>query len=69
MVVGIGLVVFFFLSESAGSPDFGFFCWGTVLLTLAFLLRAQYKKTVDPSGRFSLVKKLMPKAKEDKGKK
>ena len=69
MVVGIGLVVFFFLSESAGNPDFSFFCWGTISLTLAFVFRAQYKKSVDPSGRFSIVKRLMPKSKEDKGKK
>ena len=69
LVVGIGLLVFFFLSESAGNPEFSFFCWGIVILTLAFIFRARYKKSVDPSGRFSIVKRLMPKPKEDKGKK
>ena len=69
LVVGIGLVVFFLLSEDAGRPDFSFFCWGTALLTIGFMFRAKYKKSVDPSGRFSIIKRLMPKSKEDKGKK
>jgi len=69
LAVGIGLLVFFILSESAGSPNFSYFCWGAVILTIAFIFRAQYKKAVNPSGRFSILKRLMPKAKEDKGKK
>lgn len=69
LVVGIGLLVFFVLSESAGSPNFSYFCWGAVILIIAFIFRAQYKKAVSPSGRFSILKKLTPKSKEDKGKK
>jgi hypothetical protein len=69
LVVGIGLVVFFVMSASAGNPNFSYFCWGTLVLTLAFIFRAQYKKAVNPSGRFSVLKRLKPKPKEDKGKK
>jgi hypothetical protein len=69
LVVGIGLLVFFILSESAGNPDFNYFCSGAIVLTIAFIFRAQYRKAVNPSGRFSILKRLMPKPKEDKGKK
>jgi len=69
LVVGIGLLVFFALSEAAESPTFSYFCWGTILLVLGFIFRAQYRKAVKPSGRFSILKRLMPKPKEDKGKK
>jgi hypothetical protein len=69
LVVGIGLVVFFILSESSGNPNFNYFCGGAVVLTIAFIFRAQYKKATNPSGRFSILKRLMPKSKEDKGKK
>jgi len=40
-----------------------------ILLTLAFMFRARYKRSVQPSGRFSILKRLMPKSKEDKAKK
>jgi len=69
LLVGIGLLVFFLLSEAAGTPTFPYFCWSVILLTLAFMFRAQYKRSVQPSGRFSILKRLMPKSKEDKGKK
>ena len=69
LLVGIGLMVFFILSESGGQPVLGYFCWGTIILVLAFLFRAQYKKSYKPSGRFSVLQKLKRKPKEDKGKK
>ncbi len=68
-LVGIGLFVFFLLSESAGTPTFSYFCWSLIFITLAFIFRARYKKSIQPSGRFSIIKRLMPKSKEDKGKK
>jgi hypothetical protein len=67
--VGIGLIVFFVLSEAAQQVIFDYFCWGLLLLVLGFIFRAQYKKSVAPSGRLSLVKRLMPKSKRDQGKK
>jgi hypothetical protein len=69
LLVGIGLIVFFVLSEAAQQVIFDYFCWGLLLLVLGFIFRAQYKKSVAPSGRFSLVKRLMPKSKRDQGKK
>jgi L-asparagine transporter-like permease len=69
LLVGIGLVVLFMLSEAAQQATFSYFCLGTVLLIIGFMFRAQYKKSLPPSGRFSLIKRLMPKSKEDKGKK
>ena len=69
LLVGIGLFVFFILSESAGDPVLSYFCWGTVLLVVAFVFRAQYKKGYKPSGRFSVIQKFKRKPKEDKGKK
>ncbi len=70
LLVGIGLLVFFFLSEAAKKVAFDYFCWGLVLLIIGFVFRGQFKKATPASGRFSLVKSLMPKSKkEDSGKK
>lgn len=69
LLVGIGLFVFFLLSESAGTPTFSYFCWSMILITLAFIFRARYKRSIQPTGRFNIIKRLMPKSKEDKGKK
>src|SRR5574341_799400 len=67
LVVGVGLFVFFLLSEAAGSPTFSYFCWSVVVFMLAFIFRARYKKSIQASGRFSIFRRLMPKSKEDKG--
>ena len=69
VLVGIGLLVFFILSEAAKTPTLGYFCWGTVLLTFGFIFRAQFKRPPGPaSGRFSIFKRLKPKPKEEKKK-
>jgi len=69
LLVGIGLVVFFVLSEAAQQVTFNYLCWGLILLILGLIFRGQYKKSVPASGRFSLVRRLMPKSKQDQGKK
>ncbi|HLF72773.1 MAG TPA: hypothetical protein VI524_00375 [Anaerolineales bacterium] len=69
LLVGVGLLVFFLLSEAGGSPVFNYFCWSMILFTLGFMFRARYKRAIQSSGRFSIFKRLMPKSKEDKGKK
>lgn len=69
VLVGIGMLVFFILSEAAKDPTLSYFCWGTVLLTLGFIFRGQLKKSSGPpSGRFSIFKRLKPKPKEEKKK-
>jgi hypothetical protein len=66
LLLGIGLFVFFVLSEVAQQTTFEYFCWGLILLIVGLVFRGRLKKAVTPSGRFSLVKKLMPKsAKQD----
>ena len=69
LLVGIGMVILFFLSDAAQQPTFEYFCLGTVLLTVGFMFRAQYKRSIQPSGRFRILKVFRPKSKEDKGKK
>ncbi|HEX2993239.1 MAG TPA: hypothetical protein VHP14_00350 [Anaerolineales bacterium] len=70
LLLGIGLLVFFFLSEAAKQVTFDYFCWGLLLVVLGVIFRGQFKRAVTPSGRFSIVQKLMPKAKKpDQGKK
>jgi hypothetical protein len=67
VLVGIGLMVFFILSEGAKQPTLSYFCWGTVLLSFGFIFRAQFKKPAGPPhGRFSIFKRLRPKPKEEK---
>ena len=70
IILGIGLLAFFLLSEAARQVAFEYFCWSVLLLVLGFMFRGQFKRSVTPSGRFSLVKRLMPKSKrEAQGKK
>jgi hypothetical protein len=69
LLVGIGLVVLFLFSEAAQQASFGYFCWGTILLVIGFMFRAQYRRSIQPSERFRIIKMLLPKSKEDKGKK
>jgi hypothetical protein len=70
LIVGIGLLVLFMASESAKNVTFSYFCWSLIFIILGLVFRGQFKRNVSPSGRFSLVKRLMPKAKkEDQGKK
>ncbi|MGB8981061.1 MAG: hypothetical protein WCC12_04230 [Anaerolineales bacterium] len=69
LLLGIGLLVFFFLSEAAQQVTFEYFCWSLILIVLGFIFRGQFKKDAPASGRFSLVRKLMPKSKQDQGKK
>jgi uncharacterized protein YqhQ len=66
LLIGIGLVVIFILSEAAQETSFSYFCWGTILLVIGFMFRAQYKRSIPSSGRFSLLKRLMPKPKDKK---
>jgi len=69
LLVGIGVLAFFLLSEAAGEPALSYFCSGTILLVIAFIFRAQYKRSYKPSGRFSILGKFRPKSKQDQGKK
>jgi hypothetical protein len=68
LLVATGLLIFFLISEAAGTPTFEYFCWSIILFTIAFIFRARYKRSIQPSGRFGLFRRLMPKSK-GKGKK
>lgn len=70
IMVGIGLVILFVLSESARQTIFDYFCWAMIFLIVGFMFRAQYRKSAPPSsGRFSILKRFKRKPKEDKAKK
>jgi len=71
LLIAIGLLAFFLISEQAGKTDFDYFCWSTVLFVLSFIFRSQYRKPAPPpSGRFSVLGRmksaLTPKPKEKK---
>lgn len=68
LLIGLGLLVFFMMSEAEQKPVFSYFCSSMILLIVGFLFRAQYKKAITPSGRFSIFKRLKPKPKETKKK-
>ena len=65
IILGIGLLAFFLLSEAAQTVAFEYFCWSVILLVIGFVFRGQFKRSATPSGRFSLVKRLIPKAKRE----
>lgn len=67
LLLGIGLVLLFLLSEAAQDVTFSYFCWGIILLIVGVMFRNQYKKSFEPSNRFGLLKRLF--SKKDKGKK
>jgi hypothetical protein len=55
-LVGLGLMIFFILSDASSNPRLSYFCGGTILLTLGFFLRGQFKKPAGPpSGRFGVL--------------
>jgi hypothetical protein len=57
LLVGIGLFVFFMLSEAAKQPQFNYFCGSMILVIVGFLFRAQYRKPTVSSGRFGVFKR------------
>ena len=65
IMLGIGLLAFFLLSEAAQQVAFEYFCWSVIMLVIGFVFRGRFKRSVAPSGRFSLVKRLMPKSKKE----
>jgi hypothetical protein len=69
ILVGIMLIGFFVLSESVAQATLEYFCGGILLLVFGFIFRGQFKRSAAPSGRFSIVRRLMPKAKKDLEKK
>ncbi len=64
LLLAVMLVVYFVLSDAAGSPAFGSFCFGVILGILGFVFRAQLKRPVAPSGRFGFLKGLFRKKEE-----
>ena len=61
LIVGIVLLILFFLSEQSGETMFPYFCWSVLLLTLGFAFRAQFKRSVTSGGRFRLWNQLTKK--------
>ncbi len=59
LMLAVGFLVFFLLSDSTGAPSLNYFCWGMVLAVIGFVFRAQYKKPSPASGRFGWVKRLL----------
>jgi hypothetical protein len=69
VLLGIGMLVFYGLSESANAPMLQYFCWGALLLTLGLFMQGQFKRAPGPpSGRFSIFQRLKRKPKEEKKK-
>ena len=61
LITGIVLLLVFMLSETAGTADFEYFCWSALLMTIGFVFRSRYKRTVTSGGRFSIFKRFTKK--------
>ncbi|HKJ38728.1 MAG TPA: hypothetical protein VJ972_08115 [Anaerolineales bacterium] len=59
LLLGVGALIFFMLSEAVEQPQFNYFCGSMVFLVLGFMFRAQYKKAAVSSGRFSVLKRIL----------
>ena len=66
LMVGFGLVILFIFSEAAQKTSFSYFCWGLILMIVGFMFRAQYKRSIPSSGRFSIFRRLSSKSKDKK---
>lgn len=64
VILGIGLLLLFLLSETTGRTTFQYFCWSALLVTLGFVFRAQYRRSTPPSGRFGVFKRFRRKKDE-----
>ena len=69
LLVGIGLFVFFLLSEAAQQVTHTYFCWSPLFFIVGLVFRGRARRPVRPTERFSLVRRLMPKSKKDQEKK
>jgi hypothetical protein len=65
LLVGTGLLIFFMLSEAAEQPQLNYFCGSMILITFGFIFRAQYRRSVVSSGRFSILKRLFKRGTKD----
>ncbi|MDX1377594.1 MAG: hypothetical protein R3307_02000 [Anaerolineales bacterium] len=61
LLVGIGLFVFFLLSEAAQQPEFNYFCGSMGLLIIGFFFRNRYRRAMTPSGRFGRTRRFLKK--------
>lgn len=59
LMLALGLLVYFVLSDAAGKPAFNYFCFGSILATIGFILRAQLKRPSPASGRFGWMKRFL----------
>ncbi len=57
IVLGVGLIVFFVISDFAGMTDFDYFFLGMLFVGLGVLFRRRAAPP-PPSGRFSVLRKL-----------
>ncbi len=64
VMMAVGFLVFFILSDSSGAPSLNYFCWGMVLAALGFVFRAQYRRPTPSSGRFGWWSKVFKGKKE-----
>jgi len=66
LLVGLGLMVFFLLSEASAKPQFNYFCGSMALLIVGFIFRAQYRRAAVSSGRFSVLRRIINRGGGDK---
>ena len=67
ILIGIGLFVFFMLSENEQQTVFSYFCWSMFLFIIGFIFRTKFRRPgPPPSGRFSVLNRFKRKPKEEK---
>ncbi|HQV95781.1 MAG TPA: hypothetical protein PLA27_09065 [Anaerolineales bacterium] len=64
LLIAVGLLVYFILSDSVGEPRFDLFCLGVLISGIGFFFRSQLKRPSPSSGRFGWMKRFL-KGKEE----
>ncbi len=64
LMIAVGMLVYFILSDSVGMPRFDLFCLGILVAGLGFFFRSQLKRPSPSSGRFGWMKRFL-KGKEE----
>lgn len=68
IVIGVGLLILFVMTDYTKAPDFDFLFWSVVTTTIGILIRRR-KPPPPPSGRFSFLKKMREGKKKEEPKK
>ena len=65
ILIGLGILVLFVASDASGQANFDYLFWAVLAVTLGILLRRR-KPPSEPSGRFSTLRGIRDRSRQNK---